>query len=321
MGHNCQMVVFSNRAYNAIIRESFYKDPVETGGILLGHILDNGVWIVMEVLPPGINSIFQVAYFEYDDAFVNYLAQSVSNQYKIPLSLLGLWHRHPGGMDYFSSTDDGTNATFASLNERGAISGLVNIDPNFRFTLRHVINSFGTKPNYEIVEFEVGDDIIPNEYFEYRYFNSVEKDSLHPSLACNLEKRDKKKIDVTNVNSNEHCVTCREQKRNYIKRLKFKYLVIIGLLVFILVGLLWSKYNVTDRIRHCIDSIGGFVCHVFDSKINGSDFVIGGMSDEQKKSSDGMLDSIPISKNLQNGQVNSVVEQHESPVLDSLSTL
>ena len=41
------MVVFSNKAYNAVIRESFDKDPVETGGILLGHTLDNGVWIVM----------------------------------------------------------------------------------------------------------------------------------------------------------------------------------------------------------------------------------------------------------------------------------
>ena len=59
MSDNCQLVVFSNKAYNAIIIESFDKDPVETGGILLGHVLDNGVWIVMEVLPAGINSIFQ----------------------------------------------------------------------------------------------------------------------------------------------------------------------------------------------------------------------------------------------------------------------
>ena len=41
--------------------------------------------------------------FEYDEAFVNYLAQSVANQYKRPLDLLGLWHRHPGSMDVFSS--------------------------------------------------------------------------------------------------------------------------------------------------------------------------------------------------------------------------
>lgn len=185
MSENCQLVVFSNKAYNAIIRESFDKDPVETGGILLGHVLDNGVWIVMEVLPPGINSIFQYAYFEYDEAFVNYLAQSVANQYKRPLDLLGLWHRHPGSMDVFSTTDDGTNATFARQNPAGVISGLVNIDPNFRITMYHLDRPTGRlmgRPNYSVVDVEVGDDIIPEEYFELRYFDGGES-NLHPAVT------------------------------------------------------------------------------------------------------------------------------------------
>lgn len=178
------MVVFSNKAYNAIIRESFDKDPVETGGILLGHILDNGVWIVMEVLPPGIKCIFERAYFEYDDAFVNYLAQSVANQYKIPLELLGLWHRHPGSMDVFSSTDDGTNTTFALQNPSGVISGLVNIDPQFRLTMYHMENPRNvvrqyTRPNYERIDVEVGDDIIPEEYFQLKYYDG-EGSNLNP---------------------------------------------------------------------------------------------------------------------------------------------
>lgn len=185
MSDNCQLVVFSNKAYNAIIRESFDKDPVETGGILLGHVLSNGVWIVMEVLPPGINSIFQYAYFEYDEAFVNYLAQSVANQYKRPLDLLGLWHRHPGSMDVFSTTDDGTNTTFARQNPAGVISGLVNIDPNFRITMYHLDRPMGRfigRPNYSVVDVEVGDDIIPDEYFELRYFGGTGSD-LHPTVA------------------------------------------------------------------------------------------------------------------------------------------
>ena len=186
MSDNCQMVVFSNKAYNAIIRESFAKDPVETGGILLGHILDNGIWIVMEVLPPGIRCIFERAYFEYDDAFVNYLAQSVANQYKLPLDLLGLWHRHPGSMDYFSSTDDGTNATFASQNPKGVISGLVNIDPKFRLTMYHMprmsASAHFNRPPYENISIEVGDDIIPAEYFELKYYDG-ESSNLHPTLS------------------------------------------------------------------------------------------------------------------------------------------
>jgi uncharacterized protein YjdB/proteasome lid subunit RPN8/RPN11 len=185
MSEICQLVVFSNKAYNAIIRESFDKDPVETGGILLGHILNNGVWIVMEVLPPGINSIFQYAYFEYDEAFVNYLAQSVANQYKQPLDLLGLWHRHPGSMDVFSTTDDGTNTTFARQNPAGVISGLVNIDPSFRITMYHLNRTMGRsmgRPNYNVVDVEVGDDIIPEEYFELRYFDG-DSSNLHPTVS------------------------------------------------------------------------------------------------------------------------------------------
>ena len=191
MSDNCQLVVFSNKAYNAIIRESFDKDPVETGGILLGHVLDNGVWIVMEVLPPGINSIFQYAYFEYDEAFVNYLAQSVANQYKRPLDLLGLWHRHPGSMDVFSSTDDGTNATFARQNPAGVISGLVNIDPQFRLTMYHLdspTHRLMGRPNYDAVEVEVGDDIIPEEYFELRYYDG-EDSNLHPTVGSRGRER------------------------------------------------------------------------------------------------------------------------------------
>lgn len=183
MSELCQTIVFSNKAYNAIIRESFDKDPVETGGILLGHILDNGMWIVMEVLPPGIHCIFERAYFEYDDSFVNYLAQSVANQYKIPLELLGLWHRHPGSMDFFSATDDQTNTTFAAQNSYGVISGLVNLDPKFRLTMYHLgratTPTSDARPRYEKIPIEVGDDIIPEEYFELRYYDGDES-KLHP---------------------------------------------------------------------------------------------------------------------------------------------
>ena len=121
MNKYCQTIIFSDKAYNAIIDETFRKDPIETGGILLGHVLDNGLWVVMEVIPPGINSVHQYAYFEYDEKFVNYLAESVATKYENKLELLGLWHRHPGSMDTFSGTDDGTNRIFASLKSCGAI--------------------------------------------------------------------------------------------------------------------------------------------------------------------------------------------------------
>ncbi len=183
MDKKCNTVIFSDKAYNAIIRESFVKHPVETGGILLGYILENGMWIVMEVIPPGINGIFQPAYFEYDQAFVNYLSNSVANQYKEPLQLLGLWHRHPGSMDYFSSTDDGTNTEFAAQNNYGVISGLVNIDPSFRLTMYHLDHSNGQSTRniaYTSVDVEVGDDLIPERFFELRYVDADRRE-LNPT--------------------------------------------------------------------------------------------------------------------------------------------
>lgn len=199
MNNNCQLVVFSDKAYNAIIRETFEWDPVETGGILLGHILDNGCWIVMEVLPPGYgegregdNVYHEYGYFEYNRKFVNYLAKSVAEQYEIPLELLGLWHRHPGSMDHFSGTDDGTNTTFAAQNPNGVISGLINIDPQLRMTmyyLAHGVSKYSERPPYQQVEVEVGSDIIPEEFFKLKYYQGQEKD-LHPYAPCsNREPR------------------------------------------------------------------------------------------------------------------------------------
>ena len=183
MSNKCETVIISDKAYNAMIRESFAKHPVETGGILLGYILDNGLWVVMEMIPPGINGIFETAYFEYDQDFVNYLGTSVANQYKEPLQVLGLWHRHPGSMDHFSSTDDGTNSEFASKNPYGVISGLVNIDPSFRLTMYHLDHNNGVRPRniaYSPVDVEVGDDLIPDKFFALRYVDE-DRSELHPT--------------------------------------------------------------------------------------------------------------------------------------------
>ena len=207
METNCQLVVFSDKAYNAIIRETFEWEPVETGGILLGHVLDNGCWIVMEVLPPGYgqgregdNVYHEMGYFEYNQTFVNYLAKSVAEQYEIPLELLGLWHRHPGSMDTFSGTDDVTNSTFAVQNPHGVISGLVNVDPQFRMTMRYLAHSdsakFGGRPNYKIVHIEVGSDLIPEEYFKLKYYNGEEK-NLHPYSP------NRKKVPVLSKNTSQ----------------------------------------------------------------------------------------------------------------------
>lgn len=265
MSNYCQTVIFSDKAYNAIIDETFRKDPIETGGILLGHVLDNGLWVVMEVIPPGIDSVHQYAYFEYDEKFVNYLAESVATKYENKLELLGLWHRHPGSMDTFSGTDDGTNRIFAGLRSCGAISGLVNVDPNFRLTMRHVSNPL----HYEIVDVEVGDDLIPEDYFKLRHF---------PEKGLNPAPYSEKKNDWTNIgnmseqksNSTSETSIAIQPEKSDVKHLKSAVLILLStffLLFFVvvqtsqnIVGDSTSKqstlfelvYNSTDSRGICI---------------------------------------------------------------------
>lgn len=159
-------VIFSWRAFNAIVTETIDKHPVETGGILIGYILDNGAWVVVENIPPGYRTIHQRAYFEYDAEFVNYLSNVVALQYKGNLQVLGLWHRHPGSMDVFSSTDDETNLKFARDRRCGSISALVNCDPRMRLTMYHV----SQRGQYEEIEWYVDDgETIPDDFLELWY--------------------------------------------------------------------------------------------------------------------------------------------------------
>lgn len=159
-------VVFSRRAFNAIVTETIDKHPVETGGILIGYILDNGAWVVVENIPPGYRTIHQRAYFEYDAEFVNYLSNVVALQYKGNLQVLGLWHRHPGSMDVFSSTDDETNLKFARDRQCGSISALINCDPRMRITMYHV----SQRGQCDEIEWYVDDgETIPDDFLELRY--------------------------------------------------------------------------------------------------------------------------------------------------------
>ena len=130
-------VRFTQRAWVALLGETLYQVQSETGGILLGY-RDGCDWLVVESIDPGPNSVFELAYFEYDQPYVNHLANRIVRLYERPLEVIGLWHRHPGSFDRFSATDDGTNARYAQLSPWGSLSGLVNIDPEPRLTLFHV---------------------------------------------------------------------------------------------------------------------------------------------------------------------------------------
>jgi len=183
-------VIFSDRAYAAVLAETAEKVKTETGGLFLGAV-ESGTWYIVETIDPGPKSIFEVAYFEYDQQYTQHLINKIANLYEERLSLIGLWHRHPGSFDVFSGTDDGTNTKYAGMRQEGAISALVNIDPDFRLTVYHV----GQPCRYEKIGYDVGNGLIPDRYLRLRPAESYERlmrDMLNPR-----RKKDEFRLSVS----------------------------------------------------------------------------------------------------------------------------
>ena len=188
-----ECVVFSDRAALALLSEIRDQPTNETGGVFLG-LRCGGIWYVIENCDPGIHAIFQPSYFEYDHAYINHVINKLSRLYRYPLALLGLWHRHPGSMDTFSSTDDATNAEYAKLHPEGAISGIVNIDPHLRLSLYAVQWPLA----YRHVDHAIGDRYIPTSLLSYQSRRDVMQElsvmetvpvSLNPNIDENTRSR------------------------------------------------------------------------------------------------------------------------------------
>lgn len=157
----CHKVVLSDRAYIQILNESQARIQTETGGLLLGHYHE-GVWYVVEASDPGINAKFFGSYHEGDDVYENHVCGVISRTYKYPLVFLGMWHRHPGSLDTFSGTDDGTNYKYAASAGNGCISAIINYDPEFRITFYYVEQGGPSRILYTCVDVEVGNDKFVN---------------------------------------------------------------------------------------------------------------------------------------------------------------
>ena len=147
-------ILFSKRAFLSIVSETSNRIETETGGTLLG-CYDSKTWYVIETIDPGPKSVFMKSYFEYDQVYTERLINKRALLYKSDMTLIGLWHSHPDFNDEFSSMDDTTNANFAKLSKNGAISIIVNKDPEFRMTAYHVAWPL----NYKKIKFSVGDNL------------------------------------------------------------------------------------------------------------------------------------------------------------------
>lgn len=173
--NKCKRVVMSERAYIAMLAEALSRDPLETGGVLLGHYDTNGTWYVVEATDPGLDTYHSAVHNEMDDKYYNHLYPVLSRLYKRDLALLGLWHRHPGSYDRFSNDDNNTNRAFAEAIGNGTLSFLMNFDPNERLTC-YYLDETGTGEYHTLPVF-IGDKYFKRtDYLELNTPRNLWKD-------------------------------------------------------------------------------------------------------------------------------------------------
>ena len=129
----CEKIILSDRAYTSILAEALSRDPLETGGILLGYYEDD-VWYVVEATDPGIKTFHNTVHHEMDEVYHNHVYPVLSRLYKQDLMLIGLWHRHPGDYNRFSADDNQTNESYADAIDNGTLSFLINFMPETSLT-------------------------------------------------------------------------------------------------------------------------------------------------------------------------------------------
>lgn len=202
-------VVFSKRAYLSVLAETYEHISTETGAILLGHRVAN-TWYVAESVEPGPKSMFTPTRFEYDEQYVTYRANKLSRLYKRSLKLLGLWHRHPGTMKEFSSTDDVTNKTYADK-LGGAVSGLVTLGCGFELTMYYVPSNC----EYEQIEWTVNDALFPKDYLSY-YDTAYYETILNKSAGIGTKQITSTKMDLKQDSCKKPAVTAGKKKSGII---------------------------------------------------------------------------------------------------------
>ena len=156
----------SERAYASLLTEAISRDPKETGGVFLGQYEGNGKWYIVEATDPGLNTVHSVSYHEMDSKYCNHVYCTTSRLYKKDLFLVGLWHRHPGSLDSFSSIDNTTNMKYAEAVGNGTLSFLLNFDPKERLTC-YYLDWTGDR-QYHQVPLLIGDQYFEGtDYLEY----------------------------------------------------------------------------------------------------------------------------------------------------------
>ena len=140
-------VCLSSRAYASIIYEceEYFQDNLETGGVFLG-LIENDTYYILEMIPPGYNSIHYENSFQYDKEYLEYTSSRIAYIYKKKLKIIGIWHTHWNAPPVFSPPDIIMNQKFVELCKGNIISAIV----------------FNEGEKFNIVGYEVDSLIVAN---------------------------------------------------------------------------------------------------------------------------------------------------------------
>lgn len=165
---NCIHCFMSDRVAATVYSEVLANGKNETGGVFIGYII-NRIWYIVEAVDAGMRTVNSEVFFEWDKSYVNHQIKKLSPIYRIPLTVLGFWHRHPGDMNFFSGTDENTIQENLRNMRLGLLSMLVNTDPKLRMTIYYCYGDDIMKIRYDI-----GDDYFPDEYLCYASSADIE---------------------------------------------------------------------------------------------------------------------------------------------------
>lgn len=106
-------------AYNEMLALAVAKCPMETGGMLLGYISNNGDAVVTSIIGPGPNAKHSRFRFIPDNKYQQAILEIYFRTTEGRETYLGDWHTHPNGDNALSTTDMRTLARIAKEPKSG----------------------------------------------------------------------------------------------------------------------------------------------------------------------------------------------------------
>jgi len=92
-------------AYVLMKKEAAKSQTLETGGVLIGYITNDGEYIVLRATEPGPNAIRTETFFEKDVEYCQAQLEKAFSEYGNKGLYLGEWHYHPQGTNSPSGLD------------------------------------------------------------------------------------------------------------------------------------------------------------------------------------------------------------------------